>query len=74
MKRYVIIIAVLALLLCGCEAGGVSASIRYYENGSYKKTVDAPSGYVLDVYDAGETEDGYDITFHFRRADHETAG
>lgn len=70
MKRYVIIIAVLALLLlCGCETEKVMASFRYYENGSYKKTVDVPSGYVLDVYDAGATEDGYDITFHLRRTD-----
>lgn len=71
MKRYVIIIAVLALLLlCGCGTGRVQASFRYYENGGLKTTVDVPSGYVLDVYDAGETEDGYDITFHLRRADH----
>lgn len=70
MKRCAIVVLALTLmLLCGCETEEISAFFRYYENGKCEKIVDIPSGYVLDVYDAGKTESGFDITFHFRRDD-----
>lgn len=76
MKRYAILAAVLAcLLFCGCEK--VIYPYFEYRNSSLNldplnRKVNVLNGYVLDEghsYDIAETDDGYDITFHLRRAD-----
>lgn len=76
MKRYAIIIAILSLLLlCGCERAGYP--YFEYRNSAYNfdslnRTFDVLTGYILDEghsYDISVTDEGYDITFHLRRAD-----
>lgn len=76
MKRFAIIIAALALLLlCGCEETSKYPYFEYRNSASNLDTlnrkVTVQSGYSLDEghsYDIVETESGYDITFHLRRA------
>ena len=76
MKRYAIIIAALALLmLCGCEETSRHPYFEYRNSENnldpLNRKVKVQSGYVLDEghsYDIVETESGYDITFHLRRA------
>lgn len=79
MKKKIIVLMLLVLMmLTGCsyksdqEQGypyvKYQHSIWSYDN--YNKLVEVPDGYVLNQghsYDVVETEDGYDIVFHFTK-------
>lgn len=79
MRKCGVLVLGLAVLLgmTACSAGGRDISPIYprmeYRNSSYNldpynREIPIESGYVLDEahsYDVVETEDGYDIVFHF---------
>jgi len=64
MKRLLIVLALL-LVLTGCEANGY---INYGDGRSMEKSFKLDPGYILSdnhPYDRVETEQGYDLVFHF---------
>lgn len=70
---YINLLILFLLMLTGCTSKGENWPRIIYQNTSYRfdeynRTIVLDDGYVLDgghSYDIIETENGYDIIFHF---------
>lgn len=83
MKKFVVVMLITILTtitLSGCSAFEEDYPYIRYQNdiwndGTYDRHIKVPDGYIINdghSYDVVETEDGFDIVFHFVTTDDNT--